>query len=191
MRRSTLLTALLTVLVAVLPLAGTAEAAPARTKVVLTIDGCDGCRVLPSSSLDDGPLWQTSARKVRDGKVSFSMPTVRTKGLRLALDAPFEGATGGVPHVVFHYQGQRFGEPVTTYAATTARKGSVCFSGTARRTLRLAVAVRQVMVDGTSADGEPVVGALAYTTTTQRTRKPFELVRDGYFAAQAIPLCEG
>lgn len=163
----------------------------ARTTVVLTVEGCEGCTFTPSSSLDDGPRWTKKGTvEVRNGKARFTMPTWRTQGLRLALSAPFADDTGGVPHVVLHFQGQRLGDGVSTYDAQTARKGSVCFRGTARRTLRMAVTVRQVQIPGDGVDGSPAVGALAYASTTQRTLMPFELVRDGYFAAQAVPTCQ-
>ena len=75
---------------AVVPGGTAAAAVPrgARTTVVLTVSGCDGCTISPSSSLDDGRLWQAPAVEVRKGRARFTMPTRRTRGLRLALSAP-------------------------------------------------------------------------------------------------------
>ena len=112
-RRLPLLLVALLVLAAPCLAAPAAVAAPGErptTRLVLKVSGCEGCRVLPSSSVDAGKVWQAAAGTVRDGRVVFDVPTKRTRGLRLVLDAPWEGETGGVAHVVMRYQGSA---PVT------------------------------------------------------------------------------
>ena len=87
--------------------------APARTKVTFTVDDCEGCEIQLTSALgtiaeaDAGEvdIWNSKTRTVRDGSVTFDIPTKRTWGMSVAVRAPWEGFTGYRTTVAWRYNG--------------------------------------------------------------------------------------
>lgn len=172
----------------------TTAAAPAPkgedvTRVVLRVQGCDGCS-MRAHSYDpdgaDGGLWSSRGAKVKDGRVVFDVPTERTRGMTVSITAPWERRVGAVGSVVFRYAGLRPGERVSPADARAARRGSACFGGTDRDRLTLRVRVHRAHFPGTT--GRAVAPA-AYAVRTQQTVGPVARTYDGYYGTQDVIPC--
>lgn len=173
-----------------------AQAAPAPaampgralTTILLRVQGCEGC-LLSAHSRSEGQaaVFGTRAKKVRDGRVRFTVPTARTVGLSIAVVAPFEGATLANSEVVLGYRGHPVGSSVTPAAAAAATRGSVCFAGTSQSRLRLTIQIVPVRIRG---NGGPVTAAAAFATTTQASLSPSYRTFGGYQGSRGVPACK-
>lgn len=171
------------------PTAPTATAAaPSMTKVVLKVEGCQGCS-FQASSYDvvgtDVRVW--SAREKQPdarGRVTFLVRTDRTERLSVAVRAPWERRLDAVSQMVFTYRGDRPGDPVTVADARAARQGNACFGGT--RAQRLVLGVRGYRAHFPGA-GARATGAATFTTTAQPVNGYDYPVADGWSGAQEVP----
>ena len=81
--------------------AADARAAQPRTAITFTVDDCEGCEIQLSSALgtyaqaDAGKVdfWNSRVKTVEDGSVTFRIPTKRTWGMSVAVEAPVVFAT--------------------------------------------------------------------------------------------------
>src|SRR5690348_763728 len=83
-------------------LSSSAAARPAapRTHLTLKVTGCEGCQIGLTQALNGRrKVWQAKGRTVKDGSVSWSIPTSRTHGLSITVLAPWDGGAGYVPTV--------------------------------------------------------------------------------------------
>ena len=99
-----------------------AEAAPPTTQLTLQVSDCDGCTIGVASYLQGSmDVWSAKPKKVKEGSVTFEVPTVQTTGLSITVRAPWEGATGYVTNVALRYQGQQPGDKIGFSAAREPR----------------------------------------------------------------------
>ncbi len=168
----------------------TAEVAP-TTRLTLEMPGCDGCTVGVASYLDTGTdvpdVWSAKPRKVKDGSVTFAVPTDRTAGLSVTLRAPWEGATGYVTNVALRYKGQQPGDKVGFTAARGSTRASGCWAGTSGDAATIKVVVRKVQVDG---NGGKVTGTLAFAKVTQDWLRPLVPAWNGVVGTQDVMPCK-
>lgn len=175
-------------------LTGTADAAaaPSRTTVTFTVDDCRGCKVelhqgLWAADPDDATVWHSRTKKVRHGKVSFTVRSTRTHGLQATVEAPWEGATGYLTNVVFRYGHEQVGDRVTFREARDKHQASGCWEGTSRDHVTLPIVVRKVPVQGTI---EKVPGSIAFVKHTQSWLDPMARARKGVLGSQDVFLCK-
>ncbi len=159
-----------------------APARAARTALTFTVDDCAGCDV----QLHQGRDWSSPVRTVEDGRVTFRVPSSRTWGLSVTVDAPWEGHTGYDTTVAFRYEGKRVGDPVTPAEARAADAASACWAGTRRRAVTVPLVVERVRVDGVRGK---VAGSIAYTPTTEDWTSPVRPAPGGVLGSQDVDDC--
>jgi hypothetical protein len=194
-----LLAALLTTLVA--PVASAAPAAPTdsraaapRTALTFTVDDCEGCEIQLTSALgtyaeaDAGQvdIWTSRTRTVRNGSVTFDIPTRRTWGMSVAITAPWEGHTGYRTTLAWRYNGELVGDTVTLEEAVTKKRASACWEGVRSREVTVPIVVEKVRVMGVHKE---VAGSIAFVPTTQSWLRPMREVWDGVLGSQDVNIC--
>lgn len=106
------------------------------TTVNLTVKGGNGMTVTPYSVVQSSPggdlahSWKGKATVVKNGKVSFTIPTDYTDGMSLQVQAPWEsGNPGYVP-------------------MATLSSDSFCYPGTQKDTVNMTLKVQKKTVEG-------------------------------------------
>lgn len=165
--------------------------ADGTTRVVLRMPDCEGCAVQVASALatddpDEPRLWASPERRVRDGKVAFAVPSSRTAGMQVLLDAPWEGHLGYRTTVVLRYAGEQAGEEMTVDRAGDKSRASSCFEGTSREKVVLPVEVHRVDVPGVHGE---VPGTLAFTSTALPWLTPMARTAEGVLGSQDVRVC--
>ncbi|HSF37376.1 MAG TPA: hypothetical protein VLA70_14735 [Nocardioides sp.] len=174
------------------PTAGATERqAAARTTLTFTVDDCEGCEVQlvnARSTLDADVVhvWESQAKEVSGGQVTFRIPTRRTWGMSATVRAPWEGHTGYATTVAWRYDGELVGDPVTLDEAVTKRKASACWEGVRSRAVTVPLVVAKVRVPGVRRE---VDGSIAFVPTTQSWLAPMRLAPDGVLGSQDVDIC--
>ena len=154
------------------------------TTVTFKVAQCSGCRIrLYQGQTDPSATWQSKARRVRTGKVTFHVPSGRTHGISASIDAPWEGTTGFVSMVAFRYRGESVGSRVSNGDARAKHRASGCWAGTDRDGITIPLRVRRVTVPGTTG---PATAARAWTGTTQDWSRPMERAYRGVLGTQEV-----
>ncbi|GAA4716951.1 hypothetical protein [Nocardioides conyzicola] len=171
-------------------LSSSADARPAtpRTHLTLRVTGCEGCHIGLTQALNGRRnVWQAKGRTVKDGSVSWNIPTSRTHGLSITVIAPWDGGAGYVPTVAFRYAGERVGDRVTNAIAKQKKRASACWAGTEsdKATLRITV----VHARSTNPPGDPIRTPRAFTSVTQRWETPMERAWHGISGTQDATYC--
>ena len=167
------------------------DRAAARTTLTFTVDDCEGCQVQlvnARSTLDADVVhvWQSQAKEVRDGRVTFRVATRRTWGMSVTVRAPWEGHTGYATTVAWRYNGEGVGDTVTLEEAVTKRKASACWEGVRSREVTVPLVVEKVRVDGVR---KKVAGSIAFVPTTQSWFPPMREVWGGVLGSQDVNIC--
>jgi hypothetical protein len=168
----------------------THRTAPAgqRTSVAFLVDGCNRCHVRLYQAVEGRQrVWESHTHRVRDGRVSFGVPTRRTHGLSASLSAPWEGSTGAVTQIVFRYAHEQAGSEVGDREARGKRRASGCWAGTKDRQVLLPLTVRKARIPGV--DGTPTTAARAWIGTTARWWRPMLRTFRGILGAQDVVFC--
>ena len=192
---ATLLTTLLAPLATATPAAPTeGRSAQPRTAVTFTVDDCEGCEIQLSSALgtyaeaDAGQVdfWSSRTRTVRNGSVTFDIPTKRTWGMSVDVKAPWEGFTGYRTTLAWRYNGELQGDEVTLEEAVTKKKASACWEGVRSREVTVPIVVEKVRVRGQE---KMVAGSIAFVPTTQSWLHPMREVSKGVLGSQDVNIC--
>jgi len=167
------------------------RSAAARTALTFTIDDCEGCEVQlvnARSTLDADVVhvWESQAKEVSDGTVTFRIPTRRTWGMSATVRAPWEGHTGYATTVAWRYNGELAGDTVTLEEAVTKKKASACWEGVRRRAVTVPLVVEKVRVRGVR---KVVDGSIAFVPTTQSWLPPMREVVEGVLGSQDVNIC--
>jgi len=166
----------------------TAGPAVPHTQLTLKVRGCNGCDLRLTQALDGREtVWQSRSRTVRNGSVSWTIPTRRTHGLSITVLAPWDGGAGYVPTVAFRYAGEEVGDRVTGVVASTKRKASACWAGTASHAAT--IAVRVVHARSTNPPGDPIRTPRAFTAVTQAWDQPMQRAWHGMSGTQDATYC--
>lgn len=168
-----------------------ARVAAARSTTVLTVlaPRCAGCRMTAHSALTSAPrdVWSQTLT-VRNGVVTFRVPTGHTRGLSLSLSTPWEGLQGYVTKVAMRYAVAETGDPMGFARARTQRQATACWAGTTETRATLALGIRQVRVRGVIGE---VNGTIAWARTTPEWLAPMRRATKGVLGAQSVDYCEG
>lgn len=167
------------------------RSAAARTTLTFTVDDCEGCEVQlvnARSTLDADVVhvWESRAKEVHDGTVTFRIPTRRTWGMSATVAAPWEGHTGYATTVAWRYNGERVGDTVTLQEAVTKKKASACWEGVRSREVTVPLVVEKVRVPGVKKE---VDGSIAFVPTTQSWLAPMREVYEGVLGSQDVNIC--
>ncbi|MEP9364998.1 hypothetical protein ABLE68_18690 [Nocardioides sp. CN2-186] len=174
-------------LVGVAPTSTAAPAAP-TTKLTLQVAGCNGCHLRLTQALEGRQkVWQSKQHTVKDGKVSWTIPTTRTHGLSITVLAPWDGGAGYVPTVAFRYAGEKVGDEVTNAVAKTKKRASSCWAGTTASAVTLPLTV--IRARSTNPPGDPIRTPRAFTSVTQKWEKPMNRAWHGISGTQDATWC--
>ena len=175
------------------PAGAAPEAAPPqRTTLTFTVDDCDGCtiRLEQGRETDDAQepaVWSSKTKEVKDGEVSFTVRSKRTRGMSVLVRAPWEGQTGYVTTVAMRYAGNGVGEKVTFKEARDKTKASACWEGVrSLDELTIPLVVREVEVAGVH---EQVPGSIAFVKETQSWLDPMRRAPEGVLGSQDTNIC--
>ncbi len=167
----------------------TDAAAITTTRLTLRLPTCEMCLVgVASYILGSADSWSARPKRVKDGVVTFRVPTDRTDGLSITVRAPWEGATGYVTNVALRYKGHHRGERVGFKAARAASRASACWAGTDASAFTIKVKVRKVTVQGY---GGKVAGTIAWAAVTQAWQRPVVATWHGVVGTQDVMPCKG
>jgi hypothetical protein len=163
----------------------------ARTTLTFTVDDCEGCEVQlvnARSTLDADVVhvWESRTKEVRDGEVTFRIPTRRTWGMSATVVAPWEGFTGYRTTVAWRYGGESVGDTVTLEEAVTKKRASACWEGVRSREVVVPLVVEKVRVRGQKKE---VDGSIAFVSTTESWLPPMRRVWDGVLGSQDVNIC--
>ena len=165
-----------------------AHAVMPRTELTFAVQGCNGCHFRLTQALDGRRrVWQSPQHTVRNGSVTWTVPTRRTHGLSVTVLAPWDGGAGYVPTVAFRYGGTRPGDHVSKTLARTKRRASTCWAGTTKDAVTLRITVAHAR--STNPPGDPIRTPRAFTSTTQRWEKPMERAYRGITGTQEASYC--
>ena len=114
------------------------------------------------------------------------MPSSRTAGMQVLLDAPWEGHLGYRTTVVLRYAGEQAGEEMTADRARDKSRASSCFEGTSREKVVLPVEVHRVDVPGVH---DEVPGTLAFTSSALPWLTPMARTVEGVLGSQDVRVC--
>ena len=103
-----------------------ATAKAANTTVTIKVANCEGCQVYVSSVMaaDYEDVWEGPGKSVRNGEVSFKVPTDRTAGMSIAIDTPWDGAVPYQTLVALRYKGFKPGDQVSYSEINDATRAS-------------------------------------------------------------------
>jgi hypothetical protein len=122
--------------------------ANATTTVTLTFVGqsCEGCVVTPQAFVPGKKgSYAAKSRAVKDGRVTFEVPTNRTRGMSFTINTPRPAAIDALPIIVMQYQGADPGTRVTRAQVLRATSASPCWAGTDQAEVELQVRVTTVV----------------------------------------------
>jgi hypothetical protein len=163
-----------------------------QTTITFELPGCDGCviglvqgRWDPDSKWG-AKVWDGGQHEVVDGVATVTVPSRRTKGMSMTVEAPWEGHTGYITQTVFRYGGKKVGDEVGFKEARSKSKGAACWAGTRETEVTVPVTVRKVWVQGLR---HRVRGSIAYTSVTQDWMVPMRDVWNGVMGTQDVQIC--
>lgn len=101
------------------------SAGSSRVTLTIRVDGCSRCRVTPARTFGD-KWWQGATKKVKDGKIRFTVPRRHTGGLYLQIwtDHPDHVPLINAQVVVaMRYRGKDLGDHVSKRASISCPSG--------------------------------------------------------------------
>lgn len=169
------------------PMHGVEARAAATTRLTFKVATCARCKVRLYQAVEgDQDVWESRTKRVRDGRVSFTILTEHTHGLSASVRAPWEGSTGFVTMVAFRYGKESAGSKVRLAEARAKKRASGCWAGTDRSAVTIPLKVRKVTVPGNTG---PTPGTIAWTGTTRHWWRPMLPAYRGVLGAQDVIFC--
>jgi hypothetical protein len=189
MRRS-LAAAIAAVMVLPIVPAVSASAAEPMTTLTMTVRGCEGCTITPStfrrSATGD---WTGTRVKVVNGVATLVVPTSQTPGMAFAIDAPWRVEINAQPYITMQYKGATPGGTVTRAQAIAAKKGTACWAGTSDPTAALTVRVSRVLMPAFPDGDHKTRVPLAWVTPTSSSPGGYSPAYQGVIASQDVWVC--
>lgn len=175
--------------------APTASAA-ASTTITLRVRGCEGCTFGVERGLQTEPPsqvkpalpndWVGPRAKVRNGVVRLTVPTAYTPGLSFTVSAPWEGDTDGITNIALG-GGYPTGTSITAKQATSRKKATACWAGTASSQASIDVQVLRRTMPGMM--DKSTVYAIAYASPTVPTVGSLTTTFHGLLGNQDMFFC--
>ena len=175
-----------------------------------TPQSCEGCLVQPATSVTTG-LTEQKPKRVKNGQVTFTLPTKMTRGLTFAIRTTGSGINrvingeevdiDAVPYIVVRYQGASVDTQLSASDVTKPQSASPCWAGTNKSEANLNVVVN--MIEGTGIAATKKAGEyksvegvkipVAWLVPTAKNFGGMSAVnrfdKTGLYAAQDNPLC--
>jgi len=160
------------------------------TTVTYAVPDCAGClgRVYQWPAGTSDPPYGSEEKAVVGGQVQFVVPTRRTRGLEVSVQALRDGKPVSIAMALTRYQDYAPGAEVTLDQAQTQTAGSPCWAGTNAAAVTMALAVHQVEVY-TSAQGTHQ-GTIAWLSPQVESLDPMVVVRKGVSTSEELTQCE-
>lgn len=116
-----------------------------RTMISFQVEGCDDCKIRPVQNRHGTITYWGPEKVIRKSKVSFRVPTARTRDMAFLVYAPFDQyAQDGIPMVVVTgFKAKKPGAKVTDIFASKRRKASGCWSGVAKKKVKNTLVVKR------------------------------------------------
>lgn len=113
-----------------------------KTTVVLKVPTCPRCTIdLTRAISGHQKVWRSRNHHVRDGRVTFVLPTARTQGLSFEIYAPWDNACDCNTNIVTRYRGIDPGQRLRDTVARDKRKAEGCWAGTTASRVTMTVHV--------------------------------------------------
>ena len=193
-------------------LLASAAQADDTTTVTMTFtgNGCVGCVISPQAVLEGASLTDPDSvypnastnesanyRVGADNKITFQVPTSRTKGMSFVIDNPAyddpKHITDFQTLIAVQYAGYSPGDWVNVGQAKRSKGASPCWSGTTEGEVALTVNVRKQTADGLPVDGAKKIKKvdipLAWVVPTHQAYDGFTGGAGGVVGAQDIYPC--
>lgn len=138
---------LLALAVVVLGVCSPVRAATGRVRIVITVSGCEGCRVIAGRG-DEWGWTSLGSRVVRGGRVVFRVAQPKTLGMRFTVDDPHAAFTDAQPVAIIRYVDQAAGERIGRAQAVREGYGYVCTGAVSRASVQWHLRVAHVPVQG-------------------------------------------
>jgi hypothetical protein len=175
-----------------------------------TAQSCEGCLVPHATSVATG-LTEQTAKRVKNGQVTFTLPTKMTRGLTFSIRTRGSGINRvvngeevdieAVPYIVVRYQGASVGTELSAADVTKPQLASPCWAGTNKSDAKLNVVVN--MIEGTGIAATKKAGEyksvegvkipVAWLVPTAKNFGGMSAVnrfdKTGLYAAKDYPLC--
>lgn len=152
------------------------------TKVTVKTKGCKTCKVRLTENRGGGAAWSSGWEKGKKGTTHFTVPTSRTHGLTVQVEAPWEKKQKKTAEVVMRYKGQGVGDKVSAKEAQKAKKATSCYAGTTASDLTFTAKVKK------SKTGSKVA-ARAWVIKTQKFDKPIRKAPKGVLTTKKPTKC--
>lgn len=112
----------------------------ALTKIRYRVKGCENCLIQPHRVSARGSTYLDYPRvRVRNGRAVSLVPTRRTRGMAISINARRWNPPGAIPLVIVRYAGTTPGQKVSPSRARQSSQGTDCWAGTSRRTVTLKI----------------------------------------------------
>jgi hypothetical protein len=142
------------------------------TVLTLAVDSCNGCQIFLVQSLKHASgrwtTWTSSGKTITAGQVKFKVPTQRTHGMSMFLQAPWQTGGNSAPVAVVRYRNTTVGQTIPNRIARHKRYATGCWAGTSAR--RVTIAMRVVGFPMRQNDGSPGVSARVWFTRMHAIR---------------------
>ena len=152
-----------------------------NTHVDVKTKGCKTCKVRLVENRGSGAAYSSGWKKAKNGKVAFNFPTIRTKGLTVQIDAPWQKGKK-TAEAVMRYKGQGVGDKVSKKEAEKAKKATSCYAGTGSSSIDFTLKVKKAKSGGK-------VGTRAWAKKTQRYGDPMRKAKHGVLATKSPTKC--
>jgi len=160
------------------------------TTVTYTVADCEGCLVLvyqwPAGTTE--PPYISEEKAVVGGQVRFVVPTRRTHGMEVSVQALRDGKPVSIALALTRYRDYGPGDEVTLDQAASQAVGSPCWVGTNAPAVTLALSVRQVDVFTSALGTHP--GTIAWLSPQLESLGPMVTLRDGVYTSEELTQCE-
>jgi hypothetical protein len=123
------------------------------TTIVLRVTTCAHCPIFVQQALDDGTYWTSRTHHVRAGKVTFLLPTRRTRGMTFGSNPRWPNVTDAVTNIVTRYAHTKPGQIISNDVARHKKRATACWSGTSQP--RIVMQVRIVKFSARAIGGGP------------------------------------
>jgi hypothetical protein len=133
---------------------GPSDRGQQQTTLVLQVPSCPKCTIdLTRAISGHQKVWRSKNHHVRNSRVTFVLPTARTKGLSFEISAPWDNACDCNTNIVTRYRAINPGDRLPDTVARHKLKAEGCWAGTTARTFTMTVHVARFKA--TQINGQP------------------------------------
>lgn len=172
------------------PSVAAAATSKPKTKITFVVTGCDGC-TMSANQYDRSTqsTFSSTSAKVTAGRVVFTVPTARTRGMYFAINTTPPAQIDAQPLVTTQVAGHAPGSVVTRAQQIATRRASACWAGTNRSAVTIRVTVDRVRMTSFPDASHKTLVPLARFAPTVDALGGFQRAYRGVLATQDVWLC--